>query len=381
MQVFERMDAGRAWTAAALAGIAALVLGSLVFYDTVYRGFVWHYFWGPVYADAHNAVAAVHQGDSVELLYSEAARQQAMAAGKVVAEPGYTIVSEVGYMILLLFGLIGVLELVRRLGVGRDRDLFFALVPFMLFGGALRVVEDANDAVPEGVSQAIAYPWNSLIISPVIYFTVFFVTLASLLVTIYLRRKGYVETYARPMAAVGSAAFLLTFGYLTSLAFTADYVNFYPQVLLSVVAIATLLAVGIYLGVDRFRPEINAGTGLIGLVVLWGHAIDGVANVVAADWLGALGLPAAIRYSPKHPANAFIISVAETVLPASLLSTLGSSWPFLLVKLAVALAVVWIFDREIFEESPRYALLLLTAIVAVGLGPGTRDMIRATFGI
>jgi uncharacterized membrane protein len=51
------------------------------------------------------------------------------------------------------------------------------------------------------------------------------------------------------------------------------------------------------------------------------------------------------------------------------------------VKLVVALAVVWIFDEQIFEDNPRYAILLLVAIVAVGLGPGTRDMIRATFGI
>ena len=379
MQMTERIDAGRAWTVTALVGVATLVLGSLVFYDAVYRGFVWQYFWGPVYADANNAVCAVHSGGSGELLYDQVACQQAATAGQVVAEPGYTLVSEVGYMVVLLFGLVGVLELLRRLDVGRNRDLFFSLVPFMLFGGALRVVEDANDAVPEGVDQAIAYPWNTLIISPIIYFTVFFVTLASLLVALRLRSAGRVETYTRPMAVGGSAVCLLAFGYLVSLAFTADYVDFYPQVLGSVVLIATLLAAGIYLAVDRFEPGINAGTGLIGLVVLWGHAIDGVANVIAADWLGALGVDAI--YSPKHPANAFIISTAETVLPASLLTALGSSWPFLLVKLVVALAVVWIFDREIFDESPRYALLLLTAIVAVGLGPGTRDMIRATFGI
>ena len=59
----------------------------------------------------------------------------------------------------------------------------------------------------------------------------------------------------------------------------------------------------------------------------------------------------------------------------------GTAWPFLLVKIVAALAVVWVFDEQIFEESPRYAILLLIAIVAVGLGPGTRDMLRATFGI
>ncbi|WP_336002767.1 DUF63 family protein [Halorientalis halophila] len=379
MEVTERLDVGRAWAATALAGVAALVLGSLVLSDAVYRGFVWQYFWGPVYADAHNAVCAAHRGGTTELLYSNVACQQAVSGGAVVAEPGYTLVSEVGYMIVLLFGLIGVLQLIRRLGVGTDRNLFFALVPFMLFGGALRVVEDANDAVPEGVSQAIAYPWNTLLISPIIYVTVFLVTLGSLLVTVWLRRRGRVDSYARPMMAAGSAAFLLTFGYLVALSFTADYVDFHPQVLLSVVVIATALSVAVYAAVEKYRPGINAGTGLIGLVVLWGHAIDGVANVVAADWLGALGVD--LNYTPKHPANEFIINTASAILPSGLVTAFGSSWPFLVVKLLVALAVVWIFDEAIFEESPRYALLLLTAIVAVGLGPGTRDVIRATFGI
>ncbi|MFB6130654.1 MAG: DUF63 family protein, partial [Salinigranum sp.] len=43
--------------------------------------------------------------------------------------------------------------------------------------------------------------------------------------------------------------------------------------------------------------------------------------------------------------------------------------------------VVWVFEEDIFEESPRYAMLLLVAVLAVGLGPGTRDMLRATLGV
>jgi len=379
MELTERIDLGRAWVATAAAGTAAPVVGSLVFPRQVYWGFVWQYFWGPVYADAHNAMCAVREGSSTDLLTNPTACGNAAEGGAIVAEPGYTPVSEVGYMIVLLFGIIGVLLLIRRLDVGTDRDLFFGLVPFMLFGGVLRVVEDANDAVPEGVSQAIAYPWNSLIISPVIYVTVFLITLGALLAAIRLRERGVVETYARPMAAVGSAVFLVTFGYLVWLAYTTDYVSFYPQVTVTVLVIATALSAGIWWGIDRVAPEINAGTRRIGLVVIWGHAIDGVANVLAADWLGAIGVN--LAYSPKHPANRFIIGLTETIVPESLLASLGSAWPFLLVKLVVAVAVVWIFDEHIFEESPRYAFLLLTAIVAVGLGPGTRDMIRATFGI
>ena len=375
----ERVDVARAWVGAAVAAVAALVLGSLLLPGPVYRGFVWQYFWGPVYADAHNARCAVHRGGEVELLSSAADCRAAVQQGLVVAEPGYTLVSEVGYMVVLLFALVGVLQLLRRLEVGGDRGLLVALVPFMLFGGALRVVEDANDAVPEGITQAISYPWNALIISPGIYFTVFLVTLGALLAAIRLRNGGRAATYTRPLAAMGGVALLATVGYLLYLAVTTEYVKFSPQVSVVTVAVATVLAAGLWAAAGRYAPVINAGTGGLGLIVLWGHAIDGVANVIAADWLNALGVN--LTYTPKHPANAFIIRTTETVLPESVLAVTGSSWPFLLVKLVVALAVVWIFDEEIFRESPRYAVLLLVAIVAVGLGPGTRDVLRATFGI
>jgi len=51
------------------------------------------------------------------------------------------------------------------------------------------------------------------------------------------------------------------------------------------------------------------------------------------------------------------------------------------VKMVVASLVLWLFTDEFMEESPRYSLLLLVAVTAVGLGPGTRDMVRVTFGI
>jgi len=379
MEVTQQLDSERTWVGTALVAVAAVVVGSLLFPRRVYQEFIWHYFWGPVYADAHNARCAVNQGGVVELLYRPDACAAAVQEGLTVAEPGYTVVSEVGYMVILLFALIGILQLLRNLDIATDRGLFFALVPFMLFGGALRVVEDANDAVPAGADPLITYPWNSLIISPVIYVTVFVVTLGALLTSIRLEEEGYVETYYRPVGLVGGIAFGLTFLYLAIQGVTTGYVSWFPQVLFVVVLLATLVSAGLYYAVEEWQSEINAGTGKIGLVVLWGHAIDGVANVIAADWLGALGVN--LTYSAKHPANRFIIDVTESVLPSSVIATTGSSWPFLVVKMVVALAVVWIFDEQIFDENPRYAILLLVAIVAVGLGPGTRDMIRATFGI
>ncbi|MBX0324854.1 DUF63 family protein [Halomicroarcula sp. F13] len=375
----ERIAPERAWLGASIVGLVVLIGGSLAFPRWVYDRFIWQYFWGPVYADAQSAQCAVSDGGSVRLLNSADACQTAIEQGAVVAEPGYTVVSEIGYMVILLFMLVGVLFLLRRLDVGRDRELFFALIPFMFFGGVLRVVEDANDAVPSGFDPLIAYPLNTLIISPIIYFTMFVIVLVALVGSVVPARREWVDSYRSPLTAIGTIVLGATIVYLLWLAIATEYVQLYPQITLITLLVATITTGGIWIGLQRYAPTVNHGTGYIGLAVLWGHAVDGAANVILTNWATALGLPS--NYFPKHPVNRAVIDITGQLLPPSITSVIGTSWPFLLIKLIAAVGVIWIFDEAIFEESPRYAVLLLIAILAVGLGPGTRDMVRATFGI
>jgi uncharacterized membrane protein len=369
-------DPERLWAGGVGVGLLGLVLGAIAFPEAVYDGFVWHYFWGPVQADANSAVCAIRPGSTVEYIYDAGACANAI---EPVAYPGYTLVSEIGYMITLLVALTGVVFLLRRLDLGTDRGFFYALLPFIFLGGALRVVEDANDAVPAG-EALISYPLNTLLISPIIYFTVFGLTLGTVVAAVAAERAGIIERYTRPLLGAGIAFLAVTLGYLASLRLSgAEGVEFYPQVLVVVLVGATAAALANWALVERVAPQVNAGTGLIGLVILWGHAVDGVANVVGLDWMTALG--AGPNLVPKHPVNQFVVDVTAATLPASVLAVTGDTWPFLLVKLVAATVVLWVFEEEIFEESPRYTMLLLVAVLAVGLGPGTRDMLRATFGV
>ena len=363
------------WGGSVLALLVGLIGGSLVFPRIVYDGFVWHYFWGPVQADANSAVCAIREGGVTQYLSSSSA---CAAAAEPVAYPGYTLVSEVGYIVVLLIALIGVVFLLQRLDIGEDREFFYALLPFMFFGGALRVVEDANDTA--GAEALVSYPWNALFISPVIYVTVFAITLVAVVAAVALHRNGVVDDYARPLLGFGLLALLPTLGYLAYLAVTGgNGVTFYPQVITVMLVGATLSAVVTWKLIERYFPEVNKGTGTIGFVIIWGHAVDGVANVIGLDFMTALG--AGPNLVPKHPVNQAIVDITAATLPASVLAVTGDAWPFLLVKLVAATLVVWVFEEEIFEESPRYTMLLLIAILAVGLGPGTRDMLRATFGV
>lgn len=381
------LDVGpeRAWLATAMTAVLALAVGSVALPELVWDRFLWHYFWGPVFADAQGARCAVMTGSGPELLLAETACNQARAAGAIVAEPGYTLVSEAGYAITLIFMLIGVLYLLRYLEVGDSLSMFFALTPFMFFGGILRVVEDANDAALDaGIDTVLSYPANTLIISPIIYFTVFAITLAGLVGAVALERRGVVDEYERVLFGIGTLSVLVTSAFLlwfvpSKLAGRVFGAGFYPQMTIIVLGSALLLGVGIYRLTEAYAPAVNEGTGRAGIVIVFGHAVDGVANVLAADWLDPLGIP--LEYGAKHPVNRIIVDVTSTVQPASVSAAIGTSWPFLVVKLVAATAVVYVFDRRIFDESPRYAVLLLVAILAVGLGPGTRDMVRATFGI
>lgn len=358
----------RLWGGTVLALVVGLVGGSLLFPRLVYDRFLWQYFWGPVAADGNGATCAARSGGSVEYLSGSAACAEAEAAGYVVAYPGYTWVSEVGYIVTLLLALLGVVFMLRRLDIGGERRFFYALFPFMLFGGALRTVEDAGiAAMRAGAEPLIAFPWSALIISPFIYVTVFLVTLAAVLTSYALAARGLVSRYDTVLAGVGSTVLALAVGYLGYLAATTEYVEFHPQVLVVVLVGATVAAWLTWRLIEAVEPRINAGTGSVGFVVIWGHAVDGVANVVGLDYMPLLG--AGRNLVPKHPVNAAIVNA------------FGAAWPFLLVKLAAATFVLWVFEPELFEESPRYTLLLLIAILAVGLGPGTRDMLRATFGV
>jgi len=369
------------WLASLVGSIGLVVVAALVWTQAVWDRFIWQYFWGPVAADAQAARCALRDGSTVELLYSSDACSQAQAAGQLIyAEPGYTITSEIGYMVVLVYMLVGVYLFLQRYDLVTELELYYPLVPFMLLGGSLRVIEDATDAaVRAGVDPSIPYPLNSLLVSPIIYFTLFILTLASLMGVRRLERSGQIDDGNRALGIIGSGFLGLTLVYLLGLSVTKEYVELYPQMVTIVVVGATVLAYLNWKGIDAIWSELTDATAYVGFFVLWGHAIDGIANVITGDWLDALGIPG--EYFAKHPANRIIVDITESVQPASLSAVVGTSWPFLVVKMIVASLVLWLFTEEFVEDSRRYALLLLVAVTAVGLGPGTRDMLRVTFGI
>ena len=362
------------WWQGMIAAVVIVAAAALVFPQAVYEGFIWKYFWGPVVADGlgYNCVA-----------YAGGAEVHCDLAGPddgPTATPGYTTVSTVSYAVVLLAFLVGVYLGVERFDIEATNALFFAFVPFVFLGGTLRAVEDAIILLPADAGAfVVSFPTTALLISPLIYFLVFFVAAAVLAGGVVLARRGVTETYEWSVAITGTVLLVAAIAYLLYLVtLLPEWTLSVPMFVVTLVGATASTAV-VWWAAVRYVPSINSGTGAIGPMIVWGHAIDGFANVLSLDWGDTLGLGRS--YDPKHVVNDAIGDITEAVQPETLSDMIGTVWPFIPVKLGVALAVVYLFNDELREDSPRFFMLLLVAVLAVGLGPGTRDLLRAMFGI
>ncbi len=103
-------------------------------------------------------------------------------------------------------------------------------------------------------------------------------------------------------------------------------------------------------------------TGVVGLLAVFGHVLDGVSTAVGIDVLG---------FGERTPLSRVIIDISSSLPTAELL---GAGWLFVVVKAVVVGVVVSLFV-EVVEEDPTQGYLLLGVIAAVGLGPGAHNLL------
>ncbi|PSQ57847.1 DUF63 domain-containing protein [Halobacteriales archaeon SW_8_68_21] len=130
----------------------------------------------------------------------------------------------------------------------------------------------------------------------------------------------------------------------------------------SAVAFALTLPVAgaAWVGLTRLRPE-AAVTGGVGALAVFGHALDGVSTAVGTVQLG---------FGERTPLSRVLLELGG--IPP--VPVLGEGWLFLLVKLAVATAVVWLFAAYV-RETPGEGFLLLGFVAAMGLGPAVHNLV------
>lgn len=234
-----------------------------------------------------------------------------------------------------------------------DRTVL-AFAPWMVLGSTFYVLYQVA-AVPDPISPLFG--------APVVYVTT--ATLAGFVWIggLSLHRAGISQSTEVVLGAVGAVCFVGAAGYALETGFEAGTLEaFWPAV--SVVLAAILTAVA-WIGVRQWATETAVLTGSTGILVVFGHALDGVSTAVGYSVLGA---------SENVPASQLILAAGKALPTAEYI---GAGWLFVVVKITLALAVVGLFT-EYVRDAPRQARLLLAFIAAVGLGPGVHNVLLFT---
>lgn len=263
----------------------------------------------------------------------------------VIYDSGYNPVNTITWGLILGICVFGVVKLMKRMDVKIDEHFIYSIIPFVLAGSSLRVLEDA------GVFSA---PLSYLFITPNIYFVVFIVTLFCLILSKKLYDAEKIKNWYHLFSGLGFFWFLCN---LITLLYFEDIQR--PNVFLTIVLLGSGLAFLIY--------YISAKTGFsiitdrVNFTILWVHLLDASSTFVGVDFLG---------YYEKH------------VVPAYLIDLTGTALVMFPLKLGIFLPVIYILDTQFKdEESISLTIFVKMVIIILGLSPACRNTLRMTLGI
>ena len=258
----------------------------------------------------------------------------------IVTDSGYNIVNTLTWAMVLVLCVYGLYShnVLKRLGVTINQRFVIGVVCYVLFGSSLRVLVEAGIFAP---------PLKYLLITPNIYFVVFAITMASLMLT----RRIYKERYYMPFAAIGLGLTSVNIGVLL---WSESIVQ--PIEALLIVAFAVLITASIYIGAGFAKIEFLRGR--FNIAILGAHLLDATSTTIAIDVLTG--------YSGKHVVENYLIDLTGTG---------AVMYP---LKLLLLIPMLYLIDSE-FDEIELRDLLKLVVLV-LGLAPGCRNTILILFG-
>ncbi|MGQ3328293.1 MULTISPECIES: DUF63 family protein [Halorubrum] len=266
-----------------------------------------------------------------------------MVGGLLSFLPAGTTLPPLPYLVVVLLATGGVVAALRRRRPRVTGRRVLALAPWMALGSAAHVLY-VLDALP-----ALVFPLAG---SPTVYLTVGSLAGAAWIAADAARPDRVAESLA-----VSGALLLIP---VVAVALATDLSPTGARWSTLAVALSLPISGVAWAALTRLRPETTI-TGGVGALAVFGHALDGVSTAVGTTQLG---------FGERTPVSRILLEFGW--IPP--IPVLGEGWVFLLVKLAVASAVVWLFAAYV-RETPAEGYLLLGFVAAMGLGPGAHNLL------
>lgn len=247
----------------------------------------------------------------------------------------YTLPNTIVYSILFVIVVFLVYKyLLKRMKFKIDRNFMLSLVPFILLGGIMRSLEDAE------------FYQGFMFVSPGIYVTIFFITLGSLIASVLMEKYAKKE-YWKIMLTIGTALCL----YNLYQVFAIGIKNWDGVLMiLGLVGLWSLVFGLIHLKFPKYLSRVN-------LFILVSHLFDGSATFVALSYFS---------YMEQH------------VLPNFLIGFTGP-WVMFPLKIFIVWPVLYLIDTHI--EDKEFRVWLKIAVLILGLALGARDMLKVGMSV
>jgi len=235
---------------------------------------------------------------------------------------GYTIPKTLTYAIVLVIAVYAVYEILRKLKIKIDKKLAIGIAPFVILGGAVRVLED---------SGLLSSYW---LVTPGIYALIFSIVFPLLLISVWLDRHKKIP-YQKTLFAVGTILAIFTFSKI-------NFVNTYG---LSLVLIFFLpFVIFFFWFVKKWSME----NKLVTLTQMF----DATSTFVAVNYF---------NYAEQH------------VIPTALIDLFGP-FSFIVIKLVTVVGILVLIDR--YSDDKNFNNWIKLCIAILGGATGTRDFVR-----
>jgi uncharacterized membrane protein len=264
----------------------------------------------------------------------------------IIGDQPYNVYLTVTCAILLLITIYFLYCWVLANNITVDTKLVLASIPFVVFGGILRVVEDTG-CIPE--------PWWVLFVTPPIFFVVLLYVIFVLALSRTLEKQGIVASYTKPYFWIGIASNLTTLTFLCWWGITQTELALWIAgcILMMTVTVAFLFWALLKYG---FRWEYVIQP--LYKILIFGQLLDASATSFALD---------------LHPMH----YIEQHILGDKLIQLAGTAFVMFPLKMIVLILAIWTLETSQKEESmSRIWHLVLLAMITVGFAPGVRDTLR-----
>ncbi len=266
----------------------------------------------------------------------------------IIHDTGYNPVNTITWALVLVAFLFLTYVLLIRLKIRIDRRFIAAVVPYIVVGATLRVVEDA---------EVVSPPLSYLLITPLIFFLIFGCCLALLVLAVRIARaRRFVHAELTHVHLFGLFGLLWCLATLALLGWFARIEELW--VLVAVIGIAGALTGAIYALAATFRIQFL--TDRLNLAVLAAHLLDATSSFIGIDLLG---------YSGKHVIEGLIVKYT------------GSAAGMYLLKLGLLVPILYLLDTQFTEDEDELKHLVLLALLMIGLAPAVRNTLRMMLGV